>query len=200
MSEPILGEIRMFAGNFAPRNWALCNGQLLSVSQNSALFSILGTTYGGNGVQTFALPNLQGRVAIHAGQSPGTSLYTLGESAGTENQTLLQTQMPMHTHVAMYNPNGGTPLGVSIATADTPATASTPGGNILAQGKDARNGVVSDYAATSAATGSLAGVTMAGSGAVTVAPAGGSSPVPVVQPYQVVNYIIAIEGTFPSRN
>lgn len=200
MSEPFIGEIRMFGGNFAPRGWALCNGQTLPISQNAALFSILGTTYGGNGQTTFMLPNLQGRVAIHAGQSPGTSQYVLGESAGTENVTLLQTQMPMHTHVATFSPTGGTPLAVSIATADVAATAPTPGGNILAQGKDARGAVVSDYAAPSAATGTLGGGSLTGTGAVTVTPAGGSQPFSVIQPYQVVNYIIALVGIFPSRN
>src|SRR5215510_8922011 len=103
--DAFIGMIVMFGGNFAPRGWAFCNGQLLSIAQNTALFSILGTTYGGNGQTTFALPNLQGRVAIHPGQSPGTSNYVLGESAGTESVTLTTNQMPMHTHAATVTIN-----------------------------------------------------------------------------------------------
>src|ERR1700687_5445426 len=96
MANPFLAEIRMFAGNFAPTGWALCNGQLLSISQNTALFSLLGTTYGGDGISTFALPHLQGRVPIHAGQGAGLSPYTQGQASGSENVTLIVTQMPVH--------------------------------------------------------------------------------------------------------
>ena len=99
MADPFLGEIRLFGGNFAPQGWALCNGQLLSISQNTALFSILGTTYGGDGIQTFALPNLQGRVPIHWGQGAGLSAYNLGQSGGSENVTLLVNQIPAHSHL-----------------------------------------------------------------------------------------------------
>lgn len=98
MAEPFLGEIRLFAGNFAPKGWAFCDGQLLPISQNTALFSILGTTYGGNGQTTFALPDLRGREPIHAGQGPGLQSYTLGESAGEEAVTLNVNQLPAHTH------------------------------------------------------------------------------------------------------
>src|SRR5437868_2425626 len=98
MSEPFLGEIRMFAGNFAPTGWAFCNGQILSIAQNTALFSLLGTTYGGNGQTTFGLPNLQGRVPMHWGTGAGLTPRTLGETSGSENVTLLSTQMPAHTH------------------------------------------------------------------------------------------------------
>lgn len=190
----------MFGGNFAPRGWALCNGQQMAIAQNSALFSILGTTFGGNGQTTFGLPNLQGRVPVHAGQSPGTSQYTLGETSGTESVTILQTQMPMHAHLATYNPAGDTPLAVSIASADTVASVATPGGNIPAQGKDARGGVLTDYAPPAAATGTLGGVSLTGTGAITVGVAGGSQPTPILQPFLVVNFIIALEGIFPSRN
>src|SRR3954467_10025114 len=100
MSEPFIGEVRMFGGNFAPRGWAFCNGQLLSISQNTALFSLLGTTYGGNGQTTFALPNLQGRVPMHVGQGPGLTNRTQGEVAGTETHTLNANEMPVHTHTA----------------------------------------------------------------------------------------------------
>src|SRR5690349_13883210 len=98
MSEPFIGEIIMFAGNFAPRGWAFCQGQILSIAQNTALFSILGTTYGGNGQTTFALPDFRGRVPVGQGQGPGLSSYVLGEVSGTESTTLLTTNMPVHNH------------------------------------------------------------------------------------------------------
>src|SRR5215510_5189967 len=100
MSEPFLGEIIMFGGNFAPRGWALCNGQILSIAQNTALFSILGTTYGGNGQTTFGLPDFRGRVPVSQGAGPGLSSYDLGEMPATESTTLLINQMPAHTHTA----------------------------------------------------------------------------------------------------
>src|ERR1700694_4438810 len=98
MSNPFLAEIRIFTGNFAPKGWALCDGQLMSISQNTALFSLLGTTYGGDGQSTFALPNLQGSAPLHPGQSPGLSLYDLGQTGGEEVVTLLQSEMPQHNH------------------------------------------------------------------------------------------------------
>ena len=107
MSEPFLGEIRIFGGTFAPNGWALCNGQLLSIAQNSALFAILGTTYGGDGVTTFALPNLQGRLPMHWGQGQGLSPRVVGEIAGTETVTLLNSQLPVHNHTAMASSNAG---------------------------------------------------------------------------------------------
>src|SRR5205809_449207 len=129
--DPLLGEIRMFGGNFAPRGWALCNGQLLSIAQNTALFSILGVTYGGNGQTTFGLPNLQGRVAMHWGQGPGLSPHTLGETAGAETVTLLSTQMPMHTHT----------LSASTAAGGT----DDPTGGVLAKPSDSDGNAVSAY-------------------------------------------------------
>src|SRR5579872_7445348 len=108
MSNPYLGEIRIVGFNFAPVGWALCNGQLMSIQQNTALFSLLGTTYGGNGVTTFALPNLQGRVPIHFGQSPGTSNYVQGQMAGAEVITLATSQIPPHSHLVNCNTGGGT--------------------------------------------------------------------------------------------
>src|SRR3954452_14925268 len=98
MSEPFIGEIRMFGGNFAPRGWALCNGQLLSIAQNTALFSLLGTTYGGDGQTTFGLPNLQSRIPLNQGQGPGLSNYDLGQAGGEETHTLITTEMPTHNH------------------------------------------------------------------------------------------------------
>src|SRR5512132_2194680 len=105
MADPFIAEIRLFAGNFAPRGWATCDGQLLSIAQNTALFSLLGTTYGGNGQTNFALPDLRGRAAIHQGQGPGLSQYVLGEVGGLENVTLITTQIPAHTHTATVTIN-----------------------------------------------------------------------------------------------
>src|SRR5688572_3290597 len=109
MSEPFIGSIVLFCGNFAPKGWATCDGQLLSIAQNSALFSILGTTFGGNGQTTFALPDLRGRVPLHPGQGPGLSPYTLGESMGVENVSLLATQMPAHSHAFSAPCSDGAP-------------------------------------------------------------------------------------------
>src|SRR5688572_5350285 len=105
MSEPFIGEIIMFAGNFAPRGWAFCSGQLLSIAQNTALFSILGTTYGGNGQTTFALPDLRGRCPVHQGQGPGLSNYSLGQVGGTESVTLIASQLPPHSHTVACSAN-----------------------------------------------------------------------------------------------
>lgn len=105
MATPFIAQISMFGGNFAPRNWAFCSGQILSIAQNTALFSLLGTTYGGNGTTTFALPDLRGRVPIHPGQGPGLSNYSLGQQAGQENVTLITTQIPAHNH--SLNANNG---------------------------------------------------------------------------------------------
>jgi microcystin-dependent protein len=174
MASPFIGEITLFAGNFAPRNWAFCNGQILPISQNTALFSILGTTYGGNGQTTFALPDLRGRVPIHQGQGPGLSFYNLGQMGGSENVTLLTNQLPAHNHAINAVANGGdqaNPIG------NLPAVEST--------------GTSKDYSSV-AATGQMApGM---------VANTGGGQPVPVVQPYGCVSYIIALYGIFPSRN
>ena len=177
--DPFLGEIRMAGFNYAPNGWALCNGQLLSISQNSALFALLGTQYGGDGVQTFALPNLQGRVPIHQGNGAGLSSYTMGASGGTENVTLIATQMPAHNHLMGVSNQSG-------AVAD-------PTNAILAQGNSgtARAPVaVSDYVST-AATGTLA--------PTAISPTGGSQPHSNLQPYLCVNFIIATQGIFPSR-
>ncbi len=192
----------MFAGNFAPRGWAFCNGQILSIAQNTALFSLLGTVYGGNGQTTFGLPNLQGRVPIHAGQSPGTSPYTLGQTSGTETVTLTANQMPMHSHAATLDPTAGTPLSASIPAAAVAATVQSPIDAVPAQSQQGGRTpfLVDSYAPASAATGHLAPGSVAGHGQITVGAAGGSQPFNVVQPYQVVNFIIALQGIFPSRN
>jgi microcystin-dependent protein len=179
MSEPFLGEIRMVGWNFAANGWALCNGQLLPISQNAALFSLLGTYYGGDGIQTFALPNLQGRVPIHQGNGVGLSPYTIGQASGSENITLLSTQMPQHNHL----------VGVS----NQPGAVADPTNALLAQGNSGQGRApvaVSDYV-TTAATGTLA--------PATISMAGGNQPHSNIQPYLCINFIIALAGIFPSR-
>ena len=183
MDEAFIGSLVLFAGNFAPRNWAFCDGALLSIAQNSALFAILGTTYGGDGVQTFALPDLRGRVAIHvgAGQAgPGLSNYTLGERSGVEQVTLLTPQMPMHTHPLMGNSAAGTS---PAPTGAVPAAIA---------GTDSNGG---DITATAYAT--AANTPMS---AQAVGVSGGSQPHENRQPYLGLNYIICMQGLFPSRN
>jgi microcystin-dependent protein len=176
-TEPYIGQISIFAGNFAPRGWAQCNGQLLSIAQNTALFSILGTTYGGDGRVTFALPDLRGRVPVHMGQGPGLSNYVEGEASGSETVTLISTQMPAHTHIVTCSGSAG--------AIDNPTNA-VPG---LATESTTRN-PVNSYNPTADAT---MAVSM-------VQPAGGSQPHQNLQPFLVLNFIIATEGIFPSRN
>jgi len=168
-----LGTIMIFAGNFAPRGWALCNGQLLSIAQNTALFSILGTTYGGDGRVTFGLPDLRGRAPIGAGQGPGLANITLGEAAGSENVTLLSSQMPAHTHLVAASQS---------ANATSPANAFPSNDS-----RDALN----IYAGTS--DGTTMNPQMIGT-------AGGNQPVGTRNPFLGINYIICTEGIFPSRN
>lgn len=176
MSEPFIGEIRAVGFNFAPRNWAMCNGQLLPIAQNTALFSILGTTYGGNGTTTFALPNLQGRAAMHAGQGNGLSNHILGEAAGQESVTLTQANLPSHTHTLLAAP--------VIGNTTSPANAALA---VAAQG-------VPMYGPASDAVDTLH--------AQALGYAGTASPQPHnnMQPYLVLNYVIALQGVFPSRN
>ncbi len=184
MSEPFLGEIIMFAGNFAPRGWALCQGQILSIAQNTALFSILGTTYGGNGQTTFALPDLRGRVPVGQGQGPGLSSYTLGEVTGTESTTLLSNNLPT---IPINVPVAGT-MKCSAEDADN----ARPNGRVLAT---ATQGVV--YAGASDGSTMLAGSV---TGTATGTAGGSSQPFPILQPLLCINFIIALEGIFPSRN
>ena len=188
MSDPYLGEIRLVGFTFAPVGWALCNGQIMSISQNSALFSLLGTTYGGNGTSTFALPNLQGRVAMHFGQSPGTSNYVQGQVSGTENTTLLTSNLPQHNH-GLVETNAKAAM---LARTEAP-NAAFPNGNFLG----GSNIYVSGQTAGNAA---LSGSAIKfGIGAVTEL-TGSNIPINNLQPYLVLNYIIALNGIFPSRN
>ena len=183
MSEPFLGQIVMFGGNFAPRGWALCDGQLLAISGNSALFSILGTTYGGDGRTTFALPELRGRVAIHEGTGPGLSPRSLGSKAGAETTTLNVAQLPSHTH-----PTPASATGVNAVA--SPADTSNPTGNTLAMANISKAEAprVSLNAGSVDVAANTTGATGAGQSHTNM------------QPYQTVNFIIALQGTFPSRN
>lgn len=172
MADPFIGEIRMAGFNFAPRGWAFCNGALFSIAQNTALFSLLGTMYGGNGQTTFGLPNLMGRIPLHMGQGPGLTNREVGEMGGQEAVTLIQAQIPAHSHVA-HAATGG-------------ARAATAAGNMLASG-EADVFSRGTGQATTLAPGQLD-------------LAGGSQPHPNIQPSLGVSFIIAIEGIYPSRN
>jgi len=183
--EPYLGAIFMFAGNFAPYGYALCQGQLLNISQNTALFSILGTVYGGNGQTTFGLPDLRGRAPVGAGNGLGLTPVSLGEMAGTENATLLINNMPMHTHSATVTINaandsrgGGSSESPSNAVLDNTGNANT---KIYASAPDGTK--LSSAAATA-----------------TIGNSGGSQPFSIQSPFLGVNFIIALQGVFPTRN
>jgi microcystin-dependent protein len=192
MADPFIGQVTIFAGNFAPRGWAFCDGQLLPISSNTALFSILGTTYGGDGRTSFGLPDLRGRTAIGPRHGPGLSDYRLGQRGGVESVTLSQSELPAHTH-------GATATATSTATmmAETaPATTSAPGGNILATGENiyAPNARAEDVAMDPSSVSVNTNVD------VTVLNAGNSTPHDNMQPFLAVNYIIALQGIFPSRS
>lgn len=174
--EPFIGQICVFGFDFAPKGWAQCNGQLLPISQYSALFSLLGTTYGGDGRTTFGLPDFRGRVALNQGQGPGLSMYSMGQSGGSENVTLSTAQMPSHSHPALLHGNGedanaseinGRSFGVATANiynSNAPENGETLNAN-----------------------------------SIQVSPVGDNQPHPNLQPYLTANYCIAVEGVYPSR-
>ncbi len=170
MSQPYVGEIRMFGGNFAPRDWAFCDGSLLAISQNDVLFALIGTTYGGDGQNTFALPDLRGRLPIHQGAGPGLSNRIIGELAGTESVTITSPQLPFHNHTVQVSSNAGTTgtpsAGVTLGVADIDLyIAESPTVNMNA--------------------GSMSSV-------------GGSQPHSNIQPFLAVNFIISLFGIFPT--
>jgi microcystin-dependent protein len=191
--DSFMGTIMGWAPNFAPQGWAFCQGQTLSIQQNTAMFSLLGVVYGGNGTTTFGLPNLGGRVPVGAGQSGGTGQYILGQTSGTETVTLSVAQMPAHTHA-------GAGLSVALGASTSPATSSAPGADaILAAPNGATDGgetvIVRAYAPSSTQNTTLHGGGVSGA----VAPAGGSMPFGIMQPYQAINFIICLQGLFPPR-
>ncbi len=177
MADPFVAEIRIFPFNFAPRGWAFCDGQLLPLSQNTALFSLLGTTYGGDGKSTFALPNLQGSAPMHPGQGPGLSLHDLGETGGSETVTLLLSEIPAHAHT------------VGRAVAAT-GNSMTPVNSIWAQAGSAR-AAVNSYA-PGPPTGAMK--------SDVIQPTGGDQPHNNMQPYLTLNFCIALQGVFPPRS
>jgi microcystin-dependent protein len=174
MSDPFVAEIRIFPFNFAPKGWAFCNGQLLPLSQNTALFSLLGTVYGGDGKSTFALPNLQGSVPLHPGQGPGLSLYDLGEQGGSDTVTVLDSEMPAHTHTLMAQgapADTNVPVNFSIARV-TGATPYLP----------------------------PAGAPLTPMAFQALPTAGSSLPHNNMMPYLTLNFCIALQGVFPPRS
>jgi microcystin-dependent protein len=169
-----LATVWLFAGNFEMRGWAYCDGRLMSIAENSAVFALIGTIYGGDGRTTFALPDLRGRVPVGAGSGPGRSSFDEGQAGGSEQTTILLGQLASHNHA------------VNVPTTDGAATSDDPNGNILAlQG-------ASFYAASNTATGSYGGVTDS--------MVGGNQPIKITSPYLALNYLFCLEGIFPSRN
>jgi len=169
--DPFVAEIRIFPFNFAPKGWALCNGQLMPISQNTALFSLLGTTYGGDGKSTFALPDLQGNAPMHPGQGPGLSLHDLGETGGSETVTLLESEIPLHPH--------------SLVASLSDGLFTQPPNQLLAQG------VGVNIWGTSAPNVTLADTALGATG--------GDQPHNNMQPYLTLNFCIALQGVFPPR-
>ena len=173
MSEPFIAEIRIFAGNFAPRGWAFCDGQLLPISNNTALFSLIGTTYGGDGRSTTALPNLQARAPMHPGRGPGLTARRLGEKVGVDTVTLSEAQIPSHSHTLRAATGGGPP---------------TPG----MTGSLARGANLTPYQSNTSAN-------LVDLASAALATTGGGQAHTNVQPFLVLNFIIALQGVFPSR-
>ena len=183
MAEPFISEIRMFGGNFAPVGFAFCEGQLLPIAQYEALFSLIGTIYGGDGQVTFGLPDLRGRLPMHKGQGPGLTPHTEGELSGAENVTMIQANLPPHQHSLNATGNPGALAGGG--SGDTPA------GNLFAGSATDEN-----YSPVANANGVMAPMQVTG----TTGPVGGGQPLSITQPFLTVSFIIALEGIYPSRN
>jgi microcystin-dependent protein len=180
MSDQFVAEMRIFPFNFPPTGWAFCDGQLLPISQNTALFSLLGTTYGGDGKSTFALPDMQGNAPMQPGQGQGLSLRDLGEMSGVDNVTLLQSEIPVHNHI--------------LQGADSDATAANPAGQLPAMGKwdsGTAFGIVGAYSGTTPPNALMAPQALS--------PFGGGLPHNNMQPYLTLNFCIALQGIFPQR-
>ena len=176
MADPFVAEIRIFPFNFAPKGWAWCNGQLMPLSQNTALFALLGTTYGGDGKSNFALPDLQGRAPMHPGQGPGLSLHDLGETGGSETVTLLESEIPAHTHTLRANGFAGD----NLQPGPTVSLAGSSGG--------------------AAYVGAAASPPLTGAAPEALAPAGGDAPHNNMMPYLTFYFCIALQGVFPPRS
>lgn len=172
MSNPFIGEIRMFGGNFAPLGWAFCNGDLVPISENDTLFTLIGTNFGGDGQETFALPDLRGRVPIHQGQGPGLSFYVIGQAAGTETVTITQNQLPTHSHPYIGTLN--------------PAASTSPNNTVFAR-------AAGDIYSSDLSAPALMSVQSIGA-------VGGSQPHENMMPFLVISFIISLYGIFPSQS
>ena len=192
MAQFYVGQIIQFGGNFAIVQTAMCNGQLMAISQNAALFSIIGTFYGGNGTSTFGLPDLRGRSMIHQGTGNGLSTYVIGEQGGVEQVSVLQTNLPSHTHTiaATFNASGLQPL----ATTEAPAA-----GSVLGHAVDISTNTAKAKPAIYCPSGTTANIALGGLN-VSAAPTGGSVPLPILNPYLAITCLIMLFGIFPSRN
>jgi microcystin-dependent protein len=204
---PFVGTIFAFAFPFAPKGWSQCNGQLLAISTNQALFALLGVQYGGDGRTTFGLPDLRGRAAISQGILPGTSThYVMGQPSGTENVTLVTANLPVHSHsVTVAAASGVTPLGITLNAANVAgAGTASPAGSLLATAHSTGTAIYAAGSSTPvvAMAPSAISLTNGGGGlpAIGIGPNGSSTPVSILQPYLAVNYCIALQGYFPSRN
>ena len=193
MGVPLIGEVQMFAGNYAPDGWAFCDGSILNIADNTALYSLLGDAFGGDGRTTFGLPDLRGRIAIGAGHQPGGADYARGQKAGSERVTLDVAQMPLHLH------NVQSELKVTIQATTAKGDTVTPtDGVLLCTGYDVETAFqVENYQPTSNAPVALGGTSMTGK--VSIANAGKSASHENMMPYQCVNYIIAVKGIYPER-
>ena len=196
--EPFIGQIMEVGFTFAPPGWMMCNGQTISIAEYTALFSLIGTTYGGDGAQTFALPDLRGRVMLGVGQGPGLSNYNWGQTGGSENVTLLSTQMPAHNHpaTAALSVNVKLNAGLDDVLVDNAV------GNVLATETRGGAGDVPNIYTAGANVGQMRAdaATATGAATVTIGAAGSSQPHSNMQPYLAINYMIAVEGIFPSRS
>jgi microcystin-dependent protein len=189
MADPFIGEIKMVAFNYAPRGYAFCSGQMMSIAQNSAMFALLGTTFGGDGVQTFGIPDYRCRLPLGMGNGPGLTPVVQGEKAGTNAVTISQTQMPTHIHPVAI------PVAIPVSSAAADTQVPGPAVVLAAAQLEDRTALVSAYVSTAANT-TLAPFNTSGN----TGPSGGNQPLPIQNPYLGTNYIIATQGIFPSRN
>ena len=183
MSQPFVGEIKIFGCSFAPKGWQLCRGQLIAIQQNTALFSLLGTQFGGDGRTTFGLPDLQGRTPTHKDTGPGLTTRVMGETSGTESVTLLTEEMPTHIHTAMTT--------AALPCLNIPGNTDSPAGNFPAANENTEN-----FSSTAGVNATMGGLVVSQS----LASSGGGQAHSNMPPYLVLNFCIATQGTFPSRN